>query len=96
MSDQRQQIHDALLASIHGSPLPSAQTEALSAAVSALYAARPNAMDKIQAPLGRALRNPTFPDIWKRCVADIPTTPPYDAVRSAALLISAYVGAAEP
>jgi hypothetical protein len=94
MSDMRQQILDALIGSIQASPLPQAQTSPLAQAIRELHASRPNAMDKIQAPLGRALRNPMFPEIWERCVADIPTSPPYDALRDAARGIAAFVGVA--
>jgi hypothetical protein len=91
MSTQRAQSYAALLASIKGSPLPDAQTEGLTAAVTALYASRPNAMDKVQAPIARALRNPTFPGIWETCVSDIPGSKPYAPLRAAADAIATFV-----
>ena len=89
----REEILDAILGSITRSPLPAEQTEPLRAAIVALCADRPNAVDKIQAPLGRALRNPMFPEIWSRCVADIPTSPAYADLRAAAEGVAAWVGA---
>jgi uncharacterized membrane-anchored protein len=89
----RDETLHAILASIDRSPLPEAETAPLRAAVSALFADRPNAVDKVQAPLGRALRNPLFPDIWDRCVADIPTSPAYVPLRDATTRIAAFVRA---
>ncbi|MCB9680983.1 MAG: hypothetical protein H6733_05875 [Alphaproteobacteria bacterium] len=91
MSSSREHILDAIVAAIGASALPDAQTTPLEAAVRALYASRPNAMDKVQAPLGRALRNPAFPGIWQRCVDDIPDTPVYADLRDAARHIATFV-----
>lgn len=87
----RQDILSAILGSISKSPLPAERTEPLRAAIVALCTDRPNAVDKVQAPLGRALRNPMFPEIWARCVADIPTSPAYTDLRAAAEGIATWV-----
>ena len=86
----------AILASIERSPLPDAETGPLRAALAALFAERPNAVDKVQAPLGRALRNPLFPDIWDRCVADVPASPAYAPLRDACAGIATFVRAHRP
>lgn len=80
-----------ILGAIDKSPLPDAQKAPLRDALTALCEQRPNAVDKVQAPLGRALRNPTFPGIWERCVADIPATPAYQPLRDAASAIAGFV-----
>lgn len=87
----RDEILRAILSSIERSPLPEAETGPLRAALAALFADRPNAVDKVQAPLGRALRNPLFPDIWDRCVADVPASPAYAPLRDACTSIAAFV-----
>ncbi len=89
--DPRQRIFDAILASIGGADLPAAQTEPLVAALSALFEKRPNAVDKVQAPLGRALRNPTFPGLWEQCAAHIPSGGAYAELHAAASGIATYV-----
>jgi hypothetical protein len=89
----REDMMTSILGSITKSPLPAEQTAALREAIVTLCTERPNAVDKIQAPLGRALRNPMFPEIWARCVADIPTSAAYAAVRAAAEGINAWVAA---
>lgn len=87
----REQTFEAILASIEASKLPESHTAPLKEAIEALYASRPNAVDKIQAPLGRALRNPTFPGIWDKAVADIPKTPAYMPLHDAAEHIATLV-----
>jgi hypothetical protein len=94
--NERNEMLQSILGSIQRSPLPAAHTTALREAIVALCADRPNAVDKIQAPLGRALRNPMFPEIWTRCVADIPTSAVYTGVREAAQGIAAFVAAHKP
>lgn len=83
----------AILGSIDRSPLPDAQKRPLAEALQALFASRPNAVDKVQAPLGRALRNPMFPEIWRKCVADIPESAAYAPLREAAEGIASFVEA---
>jgi hypothetical protein len=95
MSDRDDMLR-AILESIEKSPLPATATAPLREAIAQLCAERPNAVDKIQAPLGRALRNPMFPEIWTRCVADIPTSPAYAPVRDAATGIATFVAAHKP
>ena len=91
MSSMRQQSYEAVLAAIASSPLPDAQKAPLIEAFKALYAKRPNVVDKVQAPLTRALRNPTFPKIWQRCVDDIPGSKLYEQLRTSADAIRAFV-----
>ena len=92
MSTMRKRSYEAILASIRSSKLPEPHKDALTEAISQLYAARPNAVDKVQAPLGRALRNPTFPKIWDRCLDDIPGSAHYEALRTAAGGIVTWLG----
>ncbi|MCB9663323.1 MAG: hypothetical protein H6732_04365 [Alphaproteobacteria bacterium] len=94
MSDLRNASYQALVGALDGTPLPAAQTEPLRAALAALFDDRPNAMDKIRQPLGRALRNPMFPEIWEQCVGDIPKSAAYADLRSAAEGIASFVAAA--
>jgi hypothetical protein len=91
MATPRDEMRESILGSIDKSPLPEAEKAPLRDAIAALCADRPNAVDKVQAPLGRALRNPLFPDIWDRCVADIPTSPLYAPLRAAATSLAAFV-----
>lgn len=95
MSSARDRSFQAILNAIDGTSLPHTVSDPLRTAVTNLFEDRPNAMDKVQAPLGRALRNPTFPAIWKRCVDDIPSSPAYAELRDAAGRIAAFVSEAE-
>jgi hypothetical protein len=96
MPTPREEMRDSLLGSVDKSPLPQAQKAPLREAIAALCADRPNAVDKVQAPLGRALRNPLFPGIWAKCVADIPDSALYAPLREAAVGIEAFVRANAP
>jgi hypothetical protein len=91
MSTPRDQSLAAILDAITASRLPASHTDPLRDALVALHAERPNAVDKVQAPLGRALRNPLFTDIWTRCVDDIPQSPAYAPLREAAGAIAELV-----
>lgn len=93
MALDRQQILDRMLETLSNSPLPEAQTRPLVEALEALYASRPNAVDKLSSPLGRALRNPMFPGIWRRCVDDIPGSPAYAPLKQAAQDVADWVAA---
>ena len=93
---EREDLLQSILGSIDKSPLPPTATGPLRDALTALCADRPNAVDKIFAPLGRALRNPLFPEIWQRCVADIPTSPAYAPLRDAASGIADFVQTHRP
>ena len=93
MSFSRDGTLTAILTSIDRSPLPDERKQPLRQALSDLFEDRPNAVDKVQAPLGRALRNPMFPDIWRKCVSDIPATPAYEPLRQAATGIAEFVDA---
>lgn len=94
MSDLRAASYQALVDAVDASPLPASQTVRLRDALLALFTDRPNAMDKVRQPLGRALRNPLFPEIWEQCVSDIPASPAYADLRGAAEGIAAFVAAA--
>lgn len=87
----RDRSFQAILAAIDKTALPDAQTQPLVTAITALFETRPNAVDKVQAPLGRALRNPTFPGLWDQCVADIPSSDVYADLRTAAQGIATFV-----
>ncbi len=91
MSFGREHEYEALTAALVATRLPDRVREPLRAALEALHTERPNAFDKLTAPLGRALRNPAFPDIWEKAVSDVPTSAVYAPVRDAALNIAAFV-----
>lgn len=80
-----------MLAAIDATKLPAVQAAPLREALERLYADRPNAVHKLQAPLGRALRNPRFPGLWSKCVEDIPSSEAYADVRAAAERIQTFV-----
>lgn len=90
MSVTRDRMYQDILTSIAATNLPDPLTGPLRAALDHLFTNRPNAVDKIQAPLGRALRNPAFPEIWAKCVSDIPDTPAYADLRAAADAIATH------
>ncbi len=90
MSVTRDRMYQDILTSIGATNLPDPLTDPLRAAITHLFTTRPNAVDKIQAPLGRALRNPAFPEIWAKCVSDIPDSPAYADLRAAADAIAVH------
>ena len=90
MSSMRQQSYEAVLAAIASSPLPDAQKAPLVEAFKALYAKRPNVVDKVQAPRPRTSQ-PDVPQVWQRCVEDIPGSKLYEQLRTSADAIRAFV-----
>lgn len=88
----RDEAFGLLMESIDKTRLPPSHTTPLRAALEALHESRPTAVRQVQAPLGRALRNPLFPDIWTRAVKDIPDNDIYKELRAASLAIVELVG----
>lgn len=95
MSAARERSFQTILTNIDKARLPDSHKAPLKRALLDLYEDRPNAVDKVQAPLGRALRNPLFPKIWSKCVAHIPTSDAYTDLRNAAQAISDLVDTIE-
>ncbi|MFM2162998.1 MAG: hypothetical protein RLZZ383_2510 [Pseudomonadota bacterium] len=93
MAATREELLASMLGSIDRSPLPDAQKGPFKAALSALASDRPQVMDKVFAPFGRALRNPMFPGLWEQAVRDIPKSPAYEPLVEAAQGIAAFVAA---
>lgn len=91
MTEARDDILSRMLSTIEVSPLPEPLRQDLAAALRDLYAARPNAVNRLSAPMGRALRNPTFPAIWRKAIADIPGSELYHPLRKAAEAIAEHV-----
>ncbi len=91
MSEGSDREFTALLDALAATKLPATVSDPLADALRALHAERPNAINKLSSPLGRALRNPAFPEIWEKAVADVPSSGPYAPLRDAALAIAAFV-----
>lgn len=93
MAATRDELLASMLGSIDRSPLPDAQKAPFKEALSALAADRPQVMDKVFAPFGRALRNPMFPGLWEQAVRDIPKSAAYEPLITAARDIATFVAA---
>lgn len=93
MSEGTDREFTALIEALASTRLPAPVRDPLAEALRSLHAERPNAVNKLTAPLGRALRNPLFPGIWEKAVADVPGSPAYAPLREAALAIEAFVRA---